>query len=124
MMYGPEEQQLGELKVLLEQRKTSLLRQLADDDEAAQLRGTGTPDIESAPADNASVRTLNDLRNGAVEHHAAQLRIVKHALTKFSDGSYGACEYCGEAIGLSRLNAHPEARFCIDCQIRMEKARR
>jgi len=118
-MHEPEYIQMRQLEALLEQRKTALLRQLADDGDAA-----GLPDIETAPADNASVRTLNDLRNGAAEHHVSQLRTVKHALSKFADGSYGSCEYCGEAIGLSRLHAHPEARFCIDCQIRMEKARR
>jgi len=116
---------MTQLEALLEQRKAALLRQLADDDDGTDgSRGGGLRDIETAPSDNASVRTMNDLRNGAVEHHAAQLRVVKHALNKFADGSYGRCEYCGEPIGLSRLNAHPEARFCIDCQTRMEKARR
>jgi DnaK suppressor protein len=115
---------MRQLEALLEQRKTALLRQLADDGATAGLRDGGLRDIETAPADNASVRTLNALHDGAVEHHAAQLRIVKHALNKFADGSYGRCEYCGEPIGLSRLRAHPEARFCIACQTRMEKARR
>jgi DnaK suppressor protein len=119
MMRDPEPFQMRQLQALLEQRKMALLRQLTDAGDAAGLR-----DIETAPADNASVRTLNDLHHGAVAHHAAQLCIVKHALGKFADGSYGSCEYCGEAIGLSRLHAHPEARFCINCQTRMEKVRR
>ena len=60
----------------------------------------------------------------AAEHNMAQLAIIKHALAKFADGSYGLCDNCGEAIGLSRLNARPEARLCIDCQTRLEKSLR
>ena len=60
----------------------------------------------------------------AAEHNLAQLAIVKQALARMADGSYGLCDNCGESIGLSRLNARPEARPCIDCQTRLEKARR
>ncbi|HEV7816020.1 MAG TPA: TraR/DksA C4-type zinc finger protein [Janthinobacterium sp.] len=123
-MNGPEQAQMMRLKALLEQRRASLLRQLADDMEAAAVRGAAIKEIEASPADNASARTLNELVNEAALHNAAQLRTVKHALAKFADGSYGICENCGEAIGLSRLEARPEARFCIACQTRMEKARR
>lgn len=123
-MNGLEQAQAARLQGMLEQRKASLLAQLADDAIAAALRATAAGDIEASPADNASLRTLNELVTEAAEHNAAQLRIVKHALAKFADGSYGICENCGEQIGLSRLNARPEARLCIACQTRMEKARR
>lgn len=119
-----EQEQVSRLQAMLEQRKAVLLDQIADDAEAANLRAAAVKEIEASPADNASARTLNELVNEAAEHNAAQLRIVKHALAKFADGSYGVCENCGEQIGLSRLNARPEARFCIVCQTRMEKARR
>lgn len=119
-----EQEQVSRLQAMLEQRKAVLLDQIADDAEAANLRAAAVNEIEASPADNASARTLNELINEAAEHNAAQLRIVKHALAKFADGSYGVCENCGEQIGLSRLNARPEARFCIVCQTRMEKARR
>lgn len=119
-----EHEQISRLQAMLEQRKAFLLGQIADDAEAAGLRAASVNEIEASPADNASARTLNELVNEAAEHNAAQLRIVKHALAKFADGSYGVCENCGEQIGLSRLNARPEARLCIACQTRMEKARR
>jgi DnaK suppressor protein len=47
--------------------------------------------------------------------------ILKRALAKFDDGSYGECEECGNPIGFSRLQARPEARLCITCQTRAEK---
>ena len=123
-MNGIDHAQISRLQTMLEQRKTFLLSQVADNAEAAGLRAASVNEIEASPADNASARTLNELVNEAAEHNAAQLRVVKHALSKFLDGSYGICENCGEEIGLSRLNARPEARFCIACQTRMEKARR
>lgn len=123
-MNGLDQVQATRLQGMLEQRKASLLAQLADDIVAADLRATAAGEIEASPADNASLRTLNQLVTEAAEHNAAQLRIVKHALDKFSDGSYGICENCDVTIGCSRLQARPEARFCIACQTRMEKARR
>ncbi len=119
-----DQAQISRLQGLLERRKVALLSQLDDDAVAAGLRAAAASEIEASPADNASLRTLNELVNEAAEHNAAQLRIVKHALAKFADGSYGICESCGEPIGISRLDARPEARFCIACQTNMEKARR
>jgi DnaK suppressor protein len=48
--------------------------------------------------------------------------MLRHALAKFADGSYGLCEMCGQPIGDSRLLAKPEAKFCIACQTRAERA--
>jgi DnaK suppressor protein len=123
-MNGLDQAHISRLQSLLERREASLLSQLADDAVAAALRAGAAGDIEASPADNASLRTLNQLVDEAAEHNAAQLRSVKHALAKFADGSYGVCESCGEPIGMSRLDARPEARFCIACQTKMEKARR
>ncbi len=123
-MNGLEPAQLQRLQGMLEQRKVSLLSQMAADAAEADLRASMVHEIEASPADNASVRTLNELVYEAAEHNAAQLRIVKYALAKFADDSYGSCESCGEDIGWSRLEAKPEARFCINCQTRLEKARK
>ncbi|CDG84310.1 TraR/DksA family transcriptional regulator [Janthinobacterium agaricidamnosum] len=123
-MNGLEPAQRQRLQHMLEQRKASLLGQMAIDTAEADLRAAMAHEIEASPADNASVRTLNELVNEAAEHNAAQLRTVKYALAKVADGSYGICESCGEEIGWSRLEAKPEARFCINCQTRIEKARK
>ena len=119
-MGTPDQAQLQRLKATLQQRHAALLQQLKSDAEA-ELTPFAT-EIEASPADNASVRTLNELTAEATEHKMAQLQLVAHALGKFAIGSYGACESCGEAIGESRLQARPEARYCIVCQTRMEKS--
>ena len=52
------------------------------------------------------------------------LRDVVAALRKIEDGSFGACERCGEAIAEKRLDALPFARYCIDCQRVVEQEER
>jgi DnaK suppressor protein len=124
-MNGLEPEQWQALQARLERARTALLSQLADDlDRDTDLRMPLPHEAEASPADNASQRTLNALVHEAAEHTARQLAMVRHALAKFADERYGSCENCGEDIGYSRLNAHPEARLCIGCQTRMEQRRR
>ncbi len=52
------------------------------------------------------------------------LREVVLALRKIDDGSFGACERCGEPISDKRLEALPFARHCIDCQRLIEEEER
>ena len=49
------------------------------------------------------------------------LREVLVALQKFDEGGFGECERCSEPIGDKRLDALPFARYCIDCQRRLER---
>lgn len=124
-MNGLDQEQYDALHARLEQARIALLSQLADDlDPGADMLAPAVHEVEASPADNASNRTLNELVHEAAEHTAHQLQLVRHALTKVEDGSYGLCENCGETIGYSRLNARPEAPLCIACQTRMEKGHR
>ncbi len=119
-MNGLDQRQLALLQALLEQRRAAL--ELHDD--VAALAGTrdlAVQEVETSPADKATVRLLNDLALEAAGHNAIQLRVLRHALAKFDDGSYGSCEECGNEIGFSRLQARPEATLCISCQTRREK---
>jgi DnaK suppressor protein len=49
------------------------------------------------------------------------LREVLTALRKLDEGGFGDCERCGEPIGERRLEALPFARYCIECQRRLER---
>ena len=44
-----------------------------------------------------------------------RLLLINKALTKISDGSFGCCESCGEAINIERLKVVPYTPHCIDC---------
>ena len=53
------------------------------------------------------------------------LEKIDRALDKISNGSFGVCEDCGDAIALKRLEARLETTLCIRCkedQERLEKA--
>lgn len=52
------------------------------------------------------------------------LKEVATALKKIDEGSFGACERCGEPIAEKRLEALPFARYCIDCQRTVEEEER
>jgi DnaK suppressor protein len=114
-----DEGQVALLKSMLQQRLDALAG-------AMQTQGAGQHDlpvneVETSPADKATVRLLNDLVLGAAGHAAAQMQQLRRMLEKFDDGTYGLCEECGNEIGFSRLQARPEARLCITCQTRAEK---
>ena len=115
-MNGLHHEQLESLRAALERRQQALLDQLA-------LAGVGpaVEEVETSPADSASNRTMNQLHQETAGHQMTQLRAIKHALSKFADGSYGSCESCGNDIGYSRLQARPEATLCIACQTRSER---
>lgn len=49
------------------------------------------------------------------------LRDIDQALERLDEGSHGICEPCGNAIPTARLKAVPWARYCIDCQERVEQ---
>ena len=113
------QEQLGLLRSMLAQRLDALVR--VEEPPSAQEGGLPVSEVESSPLDRATARLLNDLTLEAAGQHTAQVQVLRHALAKFEDGSYGMCEECGQPIGVSRLLARPEARLCIACQTRAEK---
>jgi DnaK suppressor protein len=118
-MNGLDQGQLVLLKSILQQRLDGLTG--AVQPQVAGEHDLPVSEVETSPADKATVRLLNDLALEAAGHNAAQMRDLRRALDKFDDDSYGLCEQCGNGIGFSRLQARPEARLCIGCQTRSEK---
>jgi len=49
------------------------------------------------------------------------LQDVADALRRIKDGKYGDCEGCGEEILRKRLEVFPSARYCIECQSKIER---
>ena len=110
-----DREQLALLKSMLEQRLEAL---------RIEAQGEGelpVSEVESSPLDRATVRLLNDLTLEAAGQRAAEAQVLRLALARIEDGSYGECEECGQPIGASRLLARPEARLCIACQTRAER---
>jgi len=49
------------------------------------------------------------------------LRSINDALERIEDGSFGSCEGCDGQVPIERMKAIPWARYCIECQTKMEK---
>ena len=46
---------------------------------------------------------------------------IADALDRLSEGEYGVCVECSEAIAPARLRALPEVQTCVRCQDRLER---
>ncbi len=97
------------LRDLLEAERESLRAQLAE-------LGYGSK-LEYDPnfADSSQVTAERGENEALVNKLVAGLHEVEHALEKFGTDRFGVCERCGQPIAQARLEARPEARFCIDC---------
>jgi DnaK suppressor protein len=49
-----------------------------------------------------------------------QLSLVRVALERLREGTFGECMHCGKAIGDKRLEALPWTPYCIECQEKIE----
>ncbi len=91
-----------------------------------QLERLGTVERESVGYSNHMADDGTEAFDQAVEvalmrKVEASLEEVEQALTKLEDGTYGICEACGARIDRARLEALPNARYCLDCQSRRER---
>jgi DnaK suppressor protein len=69
-----------------------------------------------ARGESSSFVADDDLPEGLLAGKVAQeLAEVDAALGRIAEGSYGTCISCGGPLGLQRLRAIPEARFCLGC---------
>lgn len=50
----------------------------------------------------------------------SQLTLVRLAIERLHEGSFGQCLHCGNTIGEKRLEALPWTPYCIDCQEKIE----
>lgn len=49
---------------------------------------------------------------------------LAEAFERLREGTYGACEECGEPIATARVKATPEVTTCVRCQDRLERTAR
>lgn len=114
------EEQLGELKRLLEARRALLAASI--DQRRGQERESGREVGDEM--DEANTEGVSALTSKLLERDVQMLRDIDRALGKITDGSYGACEGTGEPIGYARLLLSPWARFGVAYQEEIERAAR
>jgi len=54
------------------------------------------------------------------EEQRRELAAIDEALGRIAAGSYGTCLACGGPLGLQRIRAIPEARYCTGCSGRRD----
>lgn len=47
---------------------------------------------------------------------------IENALRRIDEGRYGICQACGGPMGMQRIRAIPEARYCVSCSGLRESA--
>lgn len=85
----------------------------------AEGRIFDTDDIMD-PADQAVMSYQRELMFSRGTNERTHLSLIRLALERLNDGSYGECLMCGDAIGSKRLEAVPWTPYCIRCQEKVE----
>ena len=102
----------------LRERQQELEQALADT--VAQALASNVADAQDV-ADQAVAGYQKEMLFSQGTVRNAQLRLVRQALNRIAEGSYGDCVRCSEAIGAKRIEALPWTPYCIDCQELIEK---
>lgn len=100
-------------------RLSTGLRQLEED----TLHETSSGNIGDLTS-YAEVGTENFERETALNiasGESLRLREVTEALQRIQRGDYGICEGCEKEIPRKRLEVFPAARYCVECQAKIER---
>ncbi|MBN1845677.1 MAG: TraR/DksA C4-type zinc finger protein [Sedimentisphaerales bacterium] len=92
--------------------------------ESVENNQNESSDLSNMPIHMADIGTDNyeqEFTLGLIESERNLLREIDHALNKIREGTYGVCEGTGQPIGRGRLEAKPEARYCVEYARMIEK---
>lgn len=92
------EERLATLQVRMQSVRRDLTREHSDDS-----------------AEQAQERENDEVIDAIGNETARSVHLIRAALDRMEQGSYGQCERCGQDIGLKRLQVVPEASHCVSC---------
>ena len=98
-----------ELKLELEGRLADLQARLS----SIKKDVTKAHSVDSA--ERAQERENDEVVDAIGNETAESIHVIQAALGRIENGTYGACEQCGESIDQARLRAIPEATRCLSC---------
>jgi RNA polymerase-binding transcription factor DksA len=98
-------------RMLLERWRSLAARMESATQESRALRELRETDWEDQAASVATAERLDRL----VDNERLQLALVKAALDRLDDGTWGWCMVCGQPIKEARLRSVPEATRCSRC---------
>lgn len=101
--------ELRKFRKILEAKQAELARVLRNREAIAIEKSADAIDeVQHAAERELAIRNL--------DRESQLLRMVKLALQRMDEGSYGICLHCEEPINPKRLTAVPWAPYCIRCQ--------
>ena len=111
-------------RVALRGALETLERELASVNESS-AKGAAPVDLEEPIGRISRMDAIQQQRMVQANRASLQRRQqqVRAALLRFEENEYGICVTCGEEVGFRRLEAKPEAPFCISCQAEREQRR-
>jgi DnaK suppressor protein len=103
---------------LLEDKAVEARRQierLTADIREVTLAGREIPADDEYDPEGSTLSLERAREEAMLTSTEAELAEVLEAMERMGRGTYGVCERCGNRIPRERLEARPEARFCIVC---------
>lgn len=114
--------ELAAVRAELEAEMAELREEIATaESQIAERMGDASEGAGDDQAD-AGAKTFEREQEMAVTYNARDLLAQnERAIGRIDQGTYGACESCGQAIGKARLQAFPRATLCVRCKQREER---
>ena len=114
--------ELGEVRDELNAERDRLRSELnLAEHELADLMRDAGDGAGNDQADVGSTTFERDHEMTLANNAREMLFQTEHALERIENGTYGACENCGQPIGKMRLMAFPRATLCLSCKQREER---
>ena len=114
------QQQIAEIRDLLEERKQQLESQLTDGDTATKPVTLDQQSVGRVSRIDAIQQQQMAIANQ--QQSSQLLQRVELALRRIDTGEYGYCQRCDDAIAFARLQAQPWTSLCLECQSASENA--
>jgi len=100
----------------LAKRKAQLETRLSELDESLhEIEHTLDEQPPKDVEDRATEREADEVLEGLGQMGLREIEMIRAALGRIEDGSYGACAKCGEDIAEERLDLLPHTPLCKNC---------
>jgi DnaK suppressor protein len=111
------------LRKLLEAERVQLVAQISRLE--ADFRHESWKEPRSDDDAETGSATFERERMMSLAHNArGLLSEIDRALGRIDAGTYGHCQSCGELIADARLEALPQAEYCLECKRKAERTSR
>jgi RNA polymerase-binding protein DksA len=114
--------QSSEIETRLDSLGREVLHQIRE--AVPQMAGQSFTDLAGSVYDagDESVATMiEELSHTQLDRYMREMRQIERARKRLADGEINECVECGEDIGYQRLQVHPVATRCIQCQTQHER---